>query len=444
MDREVTYRRLWQVSLPLLVSLLLEHLVSLTDTMFLGRIGETALAAGAIGGVYYIGMFVTAFGFSIGAQIIMARRNGEARFHRILPVFMQGCYFMAALSVVFVLLSARYSPGILASLVATPEVGREASVYLFWRSTGFLFAAVGTMFRAFFVGITKTKILGFNSAVIVVVNVALNYCLIFGHAGFPAMGIAGAGLASALAELAGVIFLSLYTGLGVDKRKYGLHHAWKLRLPMLGAILKTSVWTMLQSLLAISMWFYFFLAIEHLGERSLAVTNIARSVNSLIFTVVAAYASAAESLVSNQIGMGKPEHLFPVCRKALNLALLTVTPCILGIWLFPEAVFSLFTDNPKLVEFGVPSLYVMAGAGFSMAPAFVYSAAVSGTGNTLTGLLVEIATLVAYGLAVYLLASHWRVAVQYCWFADYIYNGVYFGLSWWYLKSRRWLGKQVG
>lgn len=444
MDREVSYQRLWQVSMPLLISLLLEHLVSLTDTMFLGRIGETALAAGAIGGVYYIGMFVTAFGFSIGAQIIMARRNGEARFHRILPVFMQGCYFMLALSVVFFFLSERYSPGILQSLVATPEVGQEASVYLFWRTTGFLFAAIGTMFRAFFVGITKTNILGYNSAVIVVVNVGLNYCLIFGHAGFPAMGIAGAGLASALAELAGVIFLSFYMARGVDRRKYGLSHAWKLRIPMLGSILKTSIWTMLQSMLAISMWFYFFLAIEHLGERSLAVTNIARSVNSLIFTIVAAYASASESLVSNYIGEGKPEHLFPVCRKALNLAMLTVIPIILIVWAFPETVFSLFTDKKELVEFGVPSLYVMAGAGFSMVPAFVYSAAVSGTGNTLTGLLIEILTLVGYGFAVWLLASHWRVPVQYCWFADYVYNGIYFGLSWWYLKSRRWMGKQVG
>lgn len=67
------------------------------------------------------------------------------------------------------------------------------------------------MFRAFYVGITRTHILTFNSVVMVLANAVLNYALIFGKFGFPAMGIAGAATASSAAELFSVLFYCIYT-----------------------------------------------------------------------------------------------------------------------------------------------------------------------------------------------------------------------------------------
>lgn len=66
------------------------------------------------------------------------------------------------------------------------------------------------MFRAFYVGITKTKILTANSVVMVLTNVMLNYVLIFGKFGFPALGIAGAAIASSISEAVSVLFLFLH------------------------------------------------------------------------------------------------------------------------------------------------------------------------------------------------------------------------------------------
>ena len=54
----------------------MEQLIGMTDTAFLGRVGEIELGASAIAGVYYLAIFMMAFGFSIGAQILIARRNG--------------------------------------------------------------------------------------------------------------------------------------------------------------------------------------------------------------------------------------------------------------------------------------------------------------------------------------------------------------------------------
>ena len=74
-------------TLPVLISLLMEHLVGLTDTAYLGRVGEVELGASALAGVYYLVIYMLGFGFSVGAQVLMARRNGEGNYHRIGDVF---------------------------------------------------------------------------------------------------------------------------------------------------------------------------------------------------------------------------------------------------------------------------------------------------------------------------------------------------------------------
>lgn len=97
MDRPVTYsnRQIWQIAYPILISLIMEQLIGMTDTAFMGRVGEIELGASAIAGVYYLAIFMLGFGFSVGAQILIARRNGEGNYKMIGGIFYQGLYFFA-------------------------------------------------------------------------------------------------------------------------------------------------------------------------------------------------------------------------------------------------------------------------------------------------------------------------------------------------------------
>ena len=75
-----SYRNIWRVAYPILISLVMEQMIGLTDTAFLGRVGEIELGASAIAIIYYMVIFMVGFGFSLGAQIIIGRRNGEGSF----------------------------------------------------------------------------------------------------------------------------------------------------------------------------------------------------------------------------------------------------------------------------------------------------------------------------------------------------------------------------
>ena len=414
------------MSYPLMISLIIEHMIGLTDAVFLGRVGDVALGACALGGVYYMAMFMLAFGFGFGAQIIIARRNGERRYNRIAPTMVQGCYFMLVLAVALFAASQYFSPIILRDIIESPQV-----------------YGATVDFRAYYVGITQTKILTVNSIVMLLSNVALNYCLIFGKGGFPAAGIAGAAIASSVSEAVSLLFFIIYTSMTADKRKYGFRRAFTLRPHLLKGMLSISGWTMVQSFISVSIWFIFFLAIEHLGERPLAVTNIVRNISALLIMVISAFATTAGALISNQIGAGEQRCLFKTCGMTLKLTYAILIPLLIILCLFPEPVLRAFTDSPSLIAASVNSVYVMASSTLIMAPSFILFNAVSGTGNTKAGFIMEMISLAVYTAVIYYGIIRLKPDVALCWFSEHVYGVTLIILAWWYLKSGKWRGKKV-
>ena len=93
----------------------MEHMIGLTDTAYLGRVGEVELGASALAGVYYLVIYMLGFGFSVGAQVLMARRNGEGEYKRIGEVFTQGGLFLFLLAAVLFTASNLLTPYLLRS-----------------------------------------------------------------------------------------------------------------------------------------------------------------------------------------------------------------------------------------------------------------------------------------------------------------------------------------
>lgn len=443
MKTKYTYKEIWLISYPILISLIMEQLIGMTDTAFLGRVGEVELGASAIAGVYYLAIFMMAFGFSIGAQILIARRNGEQRYGEIGSVFYQGIYFLLLLGAVMFFLSMTFSPHILQKIISSPHIYEAAISYINWRIFGFFFSFIMVMFRAFFVGTTQTKTLTLNSIVMVLSNVVFNYILIFGKLGFPPLGITGAAIGSSLAELVSVLFFIIYTWKRIDCRKYGLNKLPRFQPETLKRILGVSFWTMIQNLFSMSTWFLFFLFVEHLGERALAVTNIIRNVSGIPFMVAMAFASTCGSLVSNLIGAGETSCVQGTIRQHIRIAYAFVLPLLLFFVLFPKLILSIYTDIPALQEASIPALWVLCSAYLIMVPSNVYFQSVSGTGNTRTALVMELCVLGVYVIYISYIILYLRVDVAVCWTTEHLYAILTLILCHWYIKKGNWQKKKI-
>ena len=271
-----SYKQILLISLPVMMSILIEQLINITDAVFLGHVGEVELGAAAIAGIWYLAVYMLGFGFSLGLQVVIARRNGEGRYADVGLTFFQGLLFLSALAVALCVVTRLLSPWLLGLMVRSDDVYRAVTAYLDWRVYGLLFSFPLLALRALLVGITQTRALNLAAMTAVVVNIPGNWLLIFALD----MGISGAAIASSLAELCSLIVLSAYVARHIDMRKYGLRPVADHRV--MTNVLGVSVWSMFHSFIGVASWMAFFVAIEHLGEAQLAATNVIRSVSTLL------------------------------------------------------------------------------------------------------------------------------------------------------------------
>lgn len=438
-----TNKEIWRVTYPIFLGLLAQNVINVTDTAFLGRVGEVALGAAAMGGLLYICVYTIAFGFSVGSQILIARRNGEGNYRAVGPIMWQGTAFSFGMAVCLLILMYFSAAPLIRLLITSDSIYGATYEFFTWRIWGFLFAFVNVMFRGLYIGITRTKVLTMNAVVMALVNVVLDYALVFGELGLPEMGVRGAALASVIAEASSLLFFLLYTYYKVDLRKYGLNRFGQFDLSMVLRILRISCFTMVQYFLAMAIWFVFFMALERLGQRQLAVANIVRSVYVVLLIPVQALSTTANTLVSNLIGAGGSSGVITLLHKISRMSFLIMVVCVGLCMASPGSILSVYTNEEALLVESVSALYVVCGAMLIASLANVYFNGISGTGNTQAALVLEVFVQVFYALYIIVVGMVIQAPVDVCFTTEVIYYVLMLGSSLIYLKKAKWQNKKI-
>ena len=315
--------------------------------------------------------------------------------------------------------------------------------FLEWRVFGFFFSFINVMYRAFYVGITRTKVLTMNAVVMAVTNVILDYVLIFGHLGFPAMGIKGAAIASVIAEGGSILFFVIYTRLTVNRNKYGLNRLTSFDFALLGRVLNISIFTMMQYFFSMGSWFMFFVVVERIGVRDLAIANIVRSIYVVMVIPVSALSTTTNTFVSNTIGAGKTDQVMGVIAKISKLSFYIMAVFASVVCLFPKLILSVYTNDPLLIADSYASIYVISAAMLISSVGSIFFSGVTGTGNTRSALTMETITLVFYGVYIYLVGMVFKQPVEICFTTEIVYYTGLLAFSYLYLKKGRWQHKKI-
>ena len=142
----VTYSAIWKIAYPIILGSIAQNLLNVTDTAFLGRVGAVELGAAAIGGIYYFVIVMLGWGFGVGTQIIVARRNGEAVYPEIGRTVDHGFYFLIPLAIVMFTLMKFLSEGILGTIVQSDDVRGATEAYIDYLSLPRLAALANDQF----------------------------------------------------------------------------------------------------------------------------------------------------------------------------------------------------------------------------------------------------------------------------------------------------------
>lgn len=389
-------RRIVTLSLPIIGGMVSQNVMNLVDTAMVGHLGKEALAA--VGLASFVTFLSQAFltGLGTGVQAVAARRVGEGRGHEAaLPL--NGA-LVVSLVVGLVLSVGLYAlaPRLFPLLNDDPLVVEDGVLY--WRARLLAVIAVGMnfSFRGFWNGVDLSKLYMRTLIVMHVTNIALNYVLIYGKLGFPALGAEGAGLGTAISTWIGT---ATYLLLGFA---HGRERGFLRALPStetLKTILRLSTPTGIQQLFFSGGLTALFWIIGLVGTAELAAANVL--INVLLVAVLPGlgFGMASASLVGQALGRREPEDARQWAWDVVKVACAVMAVLGLPMLLFPALVISLFVDDaqaPQVIAVATLPLRLVGATVAVEGVSRVLQFSLMGAGDTRRVMLVS--TLLQWGV----------------------------------------------
>jgi putative MATE family efflux protein len=435
-------RQILSIALPISFALLVPQFNYLINSFFLSRLGEGFLGAAGITGVYYLIFSVIGFGLNNGLQALISRRAGQDRLQDIGPLFIQSIYLTLGIALLGVLITFLLAPWVLARSV-DQELQAQSVSFLKIRIWGLPFLYIYQMRNALLVGTNQSRLLIWGTLAETVSNIFLDYALIFGHFGFPAMGFNGAAYASVAAEGIGMLaVLGIIQWNGLDKR-FALFHSWRIRWADMKLLFGQSSPLVLQYAISIISWEYFFILVSHHGRLALDISQFMRIIFGFFGVFIWSFAATTNTMVSNVIGQGQRDLVVPLIHKIARLSMMFSLVLFIPLQIFPGEVLSLMQDNAAFIREGIPVVRVVSIAIMLMSFSTIWLNAVTGTGNTRVNLAIEFITIVLYSCYVYLVLEKWHLSITIGWMSEWLYWISMFSMSYLYIRSGHWRKKEI-
>ena len=438
---QVNNKQILSIALPITLAIIIPQINMLTNSMFLGNLSTAALGNAGITGVFYLIFAVAGNGLNNGLQSEFSRYAGGDNTNAFKTILAQAIRISLQLAVAGILLTWFVAPYILQH-VADPKAYPEEISFLKIRILGLPFLFLFQMGNAFLVASLNSRYLMIGFIAETFVNILLDYLLIYGHWGFPAMGFNGAAVASVIAEATGffVLLMVLYkTGL---KKEYGLLKSFKYDKTTTREIIKISTPLIVQYVISVTTWLVFFIFIEALHDQTAkAISNTMRNVFGLTGVFVWAFAGTTNVMVSNLMGQKKEDDVVDAISRIMIWSFTLCSVMCLIINFFPVVFFGLFGQGKEFVKEGIPVMRVVSIGLLFMSIANIWLNGVTGTGKTKVNLLIEIIAITVYLIYTYIFTKLHYTTLAMAWSNELVYWTLIFLLSFIFLKSGKWKTK---
>ncbi len=434
---KVTNRQILSISLPITVAILIPQINMLTNSIFLGNLSKEALGNAGITGVFYLIFAVAGHGLNNALQSIFSKYAGGGDTGTFKKIFTQGIRISLQFALAGIMLTWFIAPLILRQ-VADPASFPQEMSFLRIRIFGLPFLYLFQLGNAFLVASLNSRwlIIGFIAEAMV--NIVLDYLLIFGHAGLPALGFNGAAVASVIAEMTGMLIVFVVINKTGLKKQYTLFKEFIYDKKLSREIVKISSPLMLQYVISVATWLVFFILIEERGTTAKAISNTMRNVFGLSGVFVWAFAGTSNAMVSNLLGQKKEDKVVEAITRIMLWSLSFCSLMCLVINIFPEMFFSLFGQGKDFIKEAIPVVRIVSVDLLVMSIANIWLNGVTGTGKTKINLLIEIIAITIYlGYTWFFMKVHY-VSLAMAWSNELVYWVAIFSMSFIFIKRGKW------
>lgn len=397
------YRQVLRVSLPLVASLASSTVMQFTDRMFLSRYSMEAIAAAVPASFANMLFLLAAMGISGYAGVFIAQFVGAGQPQRVGAVLWQALRIAIVAGIVLMLLCIP-APWLFGLAGHSHGVLLLELEYFNVLMIGSVFALVSNALGCFYSGRGFTRPLMLANIAGAIINIPLDYALIYGKLGLPELGIFGAGLATAL----GWVFMTVLLGLMVFTRKNNRRfHVWKGRAldsELIRRMLRFGMPSGVNVFLEMMAATLFVFAVGRLGDIELAASNVVFSINAVAFLPMLGFNLGASILVGQAMGAKNPQGARFVAINTMHVGMIWMGIMIAIFLLFPGQLIDMFAvggdpaTHALVRQTGTVLMYFLALYCAMDAVSLVYGGALKGAGDTWFLLWVMLSSCVLFML----------------------------------------------
>ena len=282
----------WQLAYPVMLSQLSHVMVGVTDSIMVGHVGATSLAAASLANVIFNLLMLFGIGVSYGITPLVATAEGEGDTNKISDTLRNGLMiaFINGMILIAIVLLCR---PVLHHIDQPEDVVKLAIPYLTILASSLLPVLIFQSFRQFAEGLSNTRIAMIIMLGSVVLNVFLNYILIYGHLGFPPLGLNGAGWGSLVARVIMMLVIAGYIYFAAQFKKYRLGFAFRnYSSKVFKPLLNIGIPAGMQFIFEVAAFDFSAIMMGWLGTNTLAAHQIAINLATISYMTTSGLASS--------------------------------------------------------------------------------------------------------------------------------------------------------
>ena len=437
------------ISVPLILSTGAWSILLFFDRMFLAWYSPESIAAALPAGMSSFAMLCLFIGTAAYVNTFVAQYYGADEEHKIGAIVWQGIYF-SILSLLLIIPAYFFAARFFSMMGHAPEVQLQETLYFKVLMYSAMFMVLNNALSSFFSGLGKTMVVMWVSILITVINISLDYLLIFGNFGFPEMGIRGAATASNIAVITGsVVFLLLLFQVKYRQR-FNLLVSWKFDGSLFNRLIYFGSPNGLRLFIDMSAFTAFLMFVGTLGTHEGVTTNIAFNIEALSFLPMVGMMIGVAVLVGQRLGENEPELAEKAAWSAIHLALAffgvlaVLYLTIPKIFIYPFTLHGGLSELEESVDTIVVLLRFVAFFCLFDAIFLVFLGALEGAGDT--RFIMKMSIVISIFLLIlpcYLYIHYFEAKLMGLWWIITLNVVIYCSVFFWRFKTGPWKSMRV-
>lgn len=377
------------MSLPMMISMLVQALYNIVDSIFVSKINEYALRAVSLAFPIQTLMIAVSVGTAVGINAFLSKTLGEREYEKANTIAVNGIFIELISYVAFALIGIFVSGPFFASQTAIPEVREYGTTYLTICCVASIGVFMQTTFERLLQSTGRTVYAMITQGVGAVINLIFDPILIFGLFGMPEMGVAGAALATVAGQIVAAI-LAIIFNLKVNRELAISFKGFRPNGNLILHIYKVGIPSIVMQAIGSVMTYGMNLILEAFGAAQ-TVFGIYFKLQSFIFMPVFGLNNGMVPIIAYNYGAGSRERVVQTMKRSILYAVCIMLAGLTVMQLIPGTLIGFFNATEELLEIGVPALRIIClsfcFAGYCIVAGSVFQA----LGNGIYSMLVSIA-----------------------------------------------------